>query len=227
WYVCAGYGRHFRWVHNPRHRALERTLRTCPQANHPFLDSRGHRRRLAFTGDEFGARNVFVPGIRSTEDFDIGATLAIGPSAGDLDPLTRRLVADAGSILRHIARLPVHLHGALALIFERHDQILFQVASEHTHIPAPVEEDCFQVLRTGSRGVQRRAASAPATAALRASAARTGSTTSLARRGRRCSTAFLCNARGGRADRQSDCYRDTCPRVAQARQREAGIKSLF
>jgi len=31
---------------------------------------------------------------------------------------TRRLVADAGSILRHIAGLSVHLHGALALIFE-------------------------------------------------------------------------------------------------------------
>src|ERR1700722_13646128 len=80
-------GRHFRWIAYPRHRALERTLRTCPQANHPFLYSGGHRRRLAFTGDELDTRNVFVPGIRSTEDFDIGARLPIGPSARVLNPL--------------------------------------------------------------------------------------------------------------------------------------------
>src|SRR5439155_15356748 len=147
-----------------------------------------------------------------TEDFHIGATLAVGPSAGDLDSLTRRLVADAGSIFRHIAGLPVHLHSALALIFERHDQILFQVAPKHAHVPGPVEKDCLQVLRAGCRGVQRRAASAPATATLRASAARTSSTTTLGRRCRRCSTACLCNGRGGHADRQSDCYRDTCPK---------------
>src|SRR5205823_5427393 len=149
---------------------------------------------------------------RSTEDFDIGATLAVGPSSGDLYPFTRRLVADAGSILRHIAGLPIHLHGALALIFERHDQIVFLTASQHAHVPSPVEQDCLQVLRTGCRGVQRRPASAPATAALRAPAARTGSTTGLGRRCLRCSTTCLCNGRGRRADRQSDCYRDTCPK---------------
>src|SRR5205814_10342247 len=124
--------------------------------------------------DQFGAGNIFVPGIRSTENFDTGATLAIGPSAGDLYPFTRRLVADAGSILRHIAGLPVHLHGALALIFERHEQISLLAAPQHSRVPGPVEEDCLQVLRTGCRGGLRTAASAPPPAALRASPAPTG-----------------------------------------------------
>src|SRR5439155_14148872 len=81
------------------------------------------------------------------------ARLAIGPSARVLNPLAGCLVADAGSILRYIAGLSVHLNGALALIFERHYQIVFLTASEHAHIPGPVEKDCFQVLRTGGRGV--------------------------------------------------------------------------
>src|SRR5579872_6481413 len=100
---------------------------------------------LAFTGDEFGAGNVFVPGIRSTEDLDIGARLAIGPGAGVLNPLPGSLVADAGSILRDIAGLSVHLKSALALVFERHDQVSLLAAAEHAHIPGPVEKDCFQV----------------------------------------------------------------------------------
>src|SRR5439155_24518498 len=141
---------------------------------------------FAFARDEFGAGNVFVPGIRSAQDFDIGATLAIGASAGDLDPLARRPVADAGSVLRHIAGLSVHLHGALARIFERHEYVVFLTAPQHARVPGPVEQDGLEVLRTGGRGVQRSAAAA---AALRASAARTGSTTTLGRRRRRCSTA--------------------------------------
>src|SRR5215475_8817885 len=104
--------------------------------------------------------------IRSSTVAGIGVALAVGPSAGDLDPLTRRLVADAGSILRHIAGLPVHLHGALALIFERHDQIAFLTAPQHARVPGPVEEDCLQVLRTCCRSVRRRAASTSAAASL-------------------------------------------------------------
>src|SRR6185369_8021674 len=111
-----------------------------------------------------------------------GATLAIGPSAGNLDPLTRHLVADAPSVFRRIAGLSVHLDGALALIFERHEQIVFLTAPQHARVPGPVEHHCLQVLCTGCRGVLLRTASAPATAALRAAA-----TTTLGRRSRRCS----------------------------------------
>src|SRR5207244_5981145 len=100
----------------------------------PLLYRCRHRSGFAFARDEFGAGNIFVPGVRPTEDFDIGATLAVGPSASDLDPFTRRLVADTGSILRHIAGLPVHLHGALALIFERHEQIQLVGAPEHSRV---------------------------------------------------------------------------------------------
>src|SRR2546421_743550 len=81
-------------------------------------------------------------------------------------------------------------NGALALVFERHDQIVFLAASEHARIPGPVEKDCFQVLRTGCRGVQRRAASTSAAAGLSStSGARTLATLS-----RRCrgSASRLC-----------------------------------
>src|SRR5262249_4218108 len=123
---------------------------------------------------------------RSTEDFDIGATLSVGPSPCDLDPLTRRLVADAGPILRRITGLPIYLHSALALIFERHDQIVFFTTPQHAHVPAPVEHDGLQVLCAGCRSVLlRAAASASATAALSASAARAGSPTTLGRSSRR------------------------------------------
>src|SRR6185369_18074864 len=47
-------------------------------------------------------------------------------------------------------------HGALALIFERHEQIHFVGAPQHSRIPGPVEKDGPQVLRTGRRGVRRR-----------------------------------------------------------------------
>ena len=69
------------------------------------------------------------------------ADLPARPSAGDLDPLTRLLVGDAGSVLRHIAGLSVHLHGALALIFEGHEHVVFLIAPQHAHVPAPVEQD--------------------------------------------------------------------------------------
>src|SRR6185436_566712 len=104
----------------------------------------------------------------STEDFDVGATLAIGPGAGDLDPLTRGLVVDAGSILRHIAGLSVHLHGALTLIFERHEQIVFLTAPQHARVPAPIEDDRLEVPCAGCRSVRGRTASPSAAAALAA-----------------------------------------------------------
>src|SRR5262249_22143063 len=100
-----------------------------------------HRSGLALPRDELGTLNVFVPGIGSTEDFDIGATLTIGPSASDADSLARRPVADVGSVQRHIAGLSVHLHGALALIDERHDQISFLSAPQHAGVPSPVEQN--------------------------------------------------------------------------------------
>src|SRR5207247_683416 len=55
-----------------------------------------------------------------------------------------------------------HLNRALALVFERHDQIVFLTASEHAHIPRPVKQDGFQVLCTGRGSVQRRGRAAPA-----------------------------------------------------------------
>ena len=123
------------------HCGLPRTLRACPQANHPLLYGCRHRSGFALARDELGTLNVFVPGIGSTEDFDSGATLTIGPSAGDPDPLTGRPVADVGSVHRHIAGLSVHLDGALALIDERHDQISFLSAPQHARVPSPVEQD--------------------------------------------------------------------------------------
>src|SRR4029077_9145201 len=98
---------------------------TGPQANHSRPGGSRHWRRFPFSLYQLRTRDVFIPRVRATEHFDVGATLAIGPGAGDLNPLTRRLVADAGSVLRHVAGLSVHLNGALPLIFERGDQIEF------------------------------------------------------------------------------------------------------
>src|SRR4029450_2560148 len=88
--------------------------------------------------------------------FDSGATLAVGPRAGDLDSLPRYLVADAPSILRGIAGLSVHLDGAFAQVFERHEHIVFFTAPQHARIPGPVEHHGLQVLCAGCRGVLRR-----------------------------------------------------------------------
>src|SRR4029434_2607879 len=57
--------------------ALARALRARQQANHPLLDGCRHRSGFALARDEFGTGNVFVPGVRSTEHFDTGATLAV------------------------------------------------------------------------------------------------------------------------------------------------------
>src|SRR6185369_17921794 len=100
---------------------------------------------------------------RATEDFDRGTTLPVGPHAGDPDPLTRRLIADIASVHRHIAGLPAHLHRALALIVERHEQVVFLTAPQHARIPAPVEHDVLQGLRTLRRRVRRCASSAATT----------------------------------------------------------------
>jgi hypothetical protein len=81
-----------------------------------------------------------VAGVRATAHFDVVTALAIGPGAGDLNPLARHVVVDAGAVLRHVAGLSVHLHRALALIFERVHQVDFRLAAQHAHMPAPVEE---------------------------------------------------------------------------------------
>src|SRR5262249_5049371 len=87
-----------------------------------------------------------------------------------------------GPVLRHIAGLTVHLHGALALIFERRDQIVFLIAPQHARIPGPVEQDRLQVLCAGCRSILRAATTAAAATsatatALRASTALTAPTT--------------------------------------------------
>src|SRR6185295_14630723 len=110
-----------------------------------------------------GAGNVFIPRVRAADDFDVVAALSIGPGTGDLDPLTRLLIGDAGAVLRQVAGLSVHLHRALARIFQRHQDVVFLIAAQHAGVPAPVEERGLQALIAGGRRV-RRGAAATATA---------------------------------------------------------------
>jgi len=88
-------------------------------------------------------------------------------------------------------------------------QVAFLAAAEHAHIPAPIEQDGFQVLRPGCRGVRRRAAASAAARSSTASGARAPATLSRPRGG---SAPGLRQARGRRADRQGDSDRDTGPK---------------
>src|SRR5204863_7424178 len=78
-------------------------------------------------------------------------------------------------------------------------------------------QDCLKVLCAGCRGVLRTAASAPATAALRASAARTATTAASAALRLACGrsgaslTLRLRIGRRQRDDCENDPCRDTCP----------------
>src|SRR5687767_10604576 len=162
----AGPDRKYRGILDPCQRGLERALRTRPEANHPLLGGCRHRSRFTFSLDELRTGSVFVPGVRSTEDFDVGIRLSIGPRACDLSPLTRNLVVGADAIGRQLAGLPVHLHSARSLIFERCDQIDFRFAAQHAQMPAPVKENRAKVSGAcrGSVSLLSAAATAAATA---------------------------------------------------------------
>ena len=108
-----------RLVAGPGHRGLGRALRTGPQADEPLLHGSRHRRGLPFPGNDLRARDVFVPGVQPADDLDVRIRLPVGRVHVDLRPLARRLVVGADAILRQRAGLPVHLHGAVALILER------------------------------------------------------------------------------------------------------------
>src|SRR6185436_17657894 len=106
-----------------------------------LFDGCRHRSGFALARNELGTLNVFVPGVRAADNFDRVATLAVGPSAGDPDSLTGHPIADVASVHRHVARLSIHLHGSLALIVERHEDVVFLTAPQHAHVPAPAEKD--------------------------------------------------------------------------------------
>src|SRR4029453_5239839 len=72
--------------------------------------------------------------------------LTVSPSARVLYALTRRLIIRAHTIFRQRAWLAVHLNGALPLVFERGDQLVLLDASQHAHVPRPVEEHRAQIL---------------------------------------------------------------------------------
>src|SRR5439155_22419992 len=145
----------------PCQRGLGRALGTGPQADEPLLDGARHRGRLPFPRNDLRTRYVFVPGVLPADNLDARIRLSIGPSARVLNPLARHLVIGANTIFRECAVLSVHLYGALPLIFERDDQLVFIYAPQHAHVPGPVEKHRPQVLGAGRGSVRWRGLAVP------------------------------------------------------------------
>src|SRR5437870_3007723 len=141
---------------SPCDRGLGRALGTGPQADEPLRHGARHRGGLPFPLNDLRTRYVFVPGVLPADNLDVRIRLSVGPGAGVLNPLTRRLVVGAHTIFRERAGLSVHLDGALPLIFERDDQLVLVNAPQHAHVPGPVEKHCPQVLGTGRGSVRWR-----------------------------------------------------------------------
>ena len=123
-----------------------------PQADEPLLHGGRHRRGLPFPGKDLRTRDVFVPCVHPADDLDVRIGLTVRSGALDLRPLSWRLVVGADAILLQGAGLPLHLHGAVALILERDCELVFLDAPQHAHVRRPVVQHCFRVF-----GVRQRA----------------------------------------------------------------------
>ncbi len=136
-------------------RRLRRALRARPQSDQPLLHRRRHRRRFTLTGNDFGARDVFVPRVLAAHDLDVRVRLSVRASARVLNALAGRLIVDAGAILRQRAGLAVDLDAAaVRLILERDHQLVLVDAPQHARVPGPVEEHGPQIFRVLRRRVR-------------------------------------------------------------------------
>src|SRR5439155_22480357 len=107
------------------------TLRTAPQSDQPLVEDGTIGCRRATPGDQAGSHDSLVPRERSAYNLDCFARLAVRKSARVLHAHPGNLVVDAGSIIRHLAWLSLHLDGAGSLKVERDDGVDFLDAAEH------------------------------------------------------------------------------------------------